>query len=417
MSQSVINLLSSSKANKILTAILLILWILALGTAVNRQLNEGSADFREFYRVTRETIYGDANAGQGLRVAFTYPPFFHILVACFSWLPLLEASIFWFLFCSIAFWLSVLMTLKILEKNGKLPSFFFWAPLYVSLVIVLNDLVMGNSNLVVLFCIIGGIYLLKEKRDFWAGTVIAAGTAIKFLPGIFLFYFLIKKFYKASLGFIVGIMFFFLIVPIMILGLRDGTLLIENWSKQITPLVNGEISDIWYKKNDVYRGTNQSLLAVLNRFLRPIGAIKGRDPKGKVNFANLSPTTVNVIFVCLALCLLGGSLLFLKFPVKENRDGFQIASECSVVIMLMLLLSKITWVNYFVFMLLPNFVAFRIIAREGANSYKSSFTIKAIILSIVFSLLGAHPIGQAYAMPLMGAISMVVPIIYNMRKM
>lgn len=417
-SQSIINLLSSTKASKILTAVIVVLWILAFGTAINRQLHEGSADFREFYRVTRQTVYGDANIAQGLRVAFSYPPFFHILVACFSWLSLLWASILWFLLCSLSAGLSVALTVKILEEDERPPSFFFWAPLYVSLGIILNDLVMGNSNLLVLFCIVTAVYLLKVKRDFWGGISIACGTAIKFLPAIFFFYFVYKRLHKASLGFAIGVLVFFVGMPIIALGPNRGISLIKNWSGQITPLVNVQSSqdNIWYKKEDVYRGTNQSLLAVLNRFLRPIGAIKGKHPKGRVNIADLSPLTVNIIFAVLALSLIVGSTLILKFPIKEQRNGFELASECSIVIMLMLLLSKVTWVNYFVHMLLPNFTAFRILYRADASPRKISVASKTIALSIIFSLLGAHPVGQAYAMPLAGACAIIIAIIYNMRN-
>jgi hypothetical protein len=307
---------------------------------------------------------------------------------------------------------------KILEEKEKPPSFFFWAPLYASLGIILNDLVMGNSNLLVLFCIVTAVYLLKVKRDFWAGISIACGTSIKFLPAIFFLYFVYKRLHKASLGFLTGLLIFFICMPIIALGPTRGVSLVKSWSTQIVPLVNMQSSqdNIWYKKEDVYRGTNQSLLAVLNRFLRPIGAIKGRHPKGRVNITDLSPITVNIIFVVIALSLIVGSALILKFPIKAQRNGFELASECSIVIMLMLLLSKVTWVNYFVHMLLPNFTAFRILHRADANSRKFSFVSKAIVLSIVFSLLGAHHIGQAYAMPLAGACAIIIAIIYNMRK-
>ncbi|MBI2425411.1 MAG: DUF2029 domain-containing protein [Candidatus Hydrogenedentes bacterium] len=408
--------LPSSKA---LTLAALLLWLIVGAIAVNRQLTNGSADFREFWEVTRHTVHQYADERTDYVVPFTYPPLFHLLLAAFSWMPLALGASLWFLFCSGCAVSAIWMLRRIAGTDeSPLPARYTALAVFMALGVIANDLIMGNANLVVLFLIVSMLYAVQRGRAGVAGLALAAGAAFKILPGIFLVYFLYKRQYRVVAHALLGCMLCFLVLPMLFMGPARGFHLVSQWTRQMLPMLQEKsgAKELWYEKDSIYRGTNQSLVAVVNRFLRPVPSIRGQQPMGTVNVADLPRGVVNAVYIALVAGLLATAAWLVRIPGAPGHTLPAHALEYGLVVLLMLLLSKVTWVNYFVHMIVAYFAAAACLHRNAPGATAHRYTRNAFAVSFLLSTLGGLAIAQAYAFPLLGALTMGAALAWNLHR-
>lgn len=410
--------LNTPRLKKIAIIALIVIWVISGIYTVNRQMHSSSADFREFYTVNHQLLHPIEERKH--EVPYTYPPFFHVLIAAFSWMPLGIAAALWYLFCSASIFITVKLLYRIANNtNERLPPVFMGVPITMSIGLILNDLGMGNCNLVVLFCLVLCLYLFCLKREFLSGIALAASITLKFLPGIFLVYFLYKQRYRVVVGALIGSLIFTGLFPIAAFGPQKGLEVVKEWVNLMLPsgasAVN-QVQERWFERENIYRGTNQSLRAVLHRFLQPVPAIRGQKPMGNVNVVSFPQTVVNIIYVILVAAILTISAFLLRLPPATTGQPPLVMLEFSFVIFLMLLLSPVTWVNYLVHMIVCHFALFHFLRRLEPSSADYQITLKCLIAAFILSILGATPLTQALAVPFLGMLVIGFATAYNLRR-
>ncbi len=123
----------------------------------------------------------------------THPPTSYLMaapVAFFPW-PVASALWAWLMLCLIVFSYR-LYGLSWKLSLGLMPLTLLWPPASVSL---------GQLTIVWMFGLALG-YHFKGRRLFWSGAGVGLASILKFLPGIVIFIFLVKRRWAAVLGFV-----------------------------------------------------------------------------------------------------------------------------------------------------------------------------------------------------------------------
>ena len=98
----------------------------------------------------------------------------------------------------------------------------WWAlrsiPLLACLASIDVDLSRGQSDLVMLAGISLALYLARRNREIAAGTFLALPAAIKVFPIVLLAYPIWRRSARMALGYILGLLLFFALLPVATLG-------------------------------------------------------------------------------------------------------------------------------------------------------------------------------------------------------
>lgn len=151
--------------------------------------------------------------------SYPYPLFWGFVVYPLNFFPPAIISCTWFSINLFGLFLSILFITKISNvtlhtdwgKHLLIPLFFVFLILFSPLQ---NNFRNAQVNCVILFSCIFSLYLYTMNYKVWCSFFLSIGIAIKLLPLIFLFYFLLRKQYKVILWtfFFTG---FFLFLPII----------------------------------------------------------------------------------------------------------------------------------------------------------------------------------------------------------
>ena len=148
---------------------------------------------------SHESLYNSPN--------YLYPPFFLALIAPFAFMNIGLAERIWFFFLLILLGGSLYLLMASFSRKTPLfwaLAFFIFShfePLYVELSYL-------QADLVVLFTIVVAYRLEQKGLPFWAGVSLAVGSLIKISPIFFVLYFIVSKKWKATAGFVGGLLFF-----------------------------------------------------------------------------------------------------------------------------------------------------------------------------------------------------------------
>ena len=116
-----------------------------------------------------------------------------------------------------------------------------------------------------------------------------------------------------------------------------------------------------------YTWKNQSLVGVTNRFLRHVDADAASAPHKPVyvNFADLKFALVNVIVIGVALAL--GVLFIAVMPGREMRTAESDSMEFSLLLLLMLMVTPLSFGYFYSWLMLPFAVATQqLLAGKGS---------------------------------------------------
>lgn len=405
---------ASERARRIGRNSLLAVWILAGIVGVLRQLKGGSADFHEFYAVNR-FLSGDL-ASVRYTVPFTYPPFFHSVVRLFVWPSLAFSAVLWFLFCSAAALVSVRMMASVTGINRLTrASLLTGVAVLLSLGLILNDLVMGNANLIVLATLVGTLYFYRQGREYMAGAVLAAGVSLKLLPLIFVFYFVYRMRFRLVAATLAALPVYLLLVPMIAFGPVQGKTLINGWVDNLYG-TTAQAKSSWTKSDWSYTGTNQSLRAVLHRYLRPVKNEQVRRSFISVNIASLSHRSIELIYAGLVVCLGLGLLIVMPAHRPPGVHSDRQLYEYGLVIIAMLLVSPITWINYLIYLLVVYFVLVSQLGKMQVSDDAYHLLYYGLWTAFVLSVIGAIPQMQSIAVPFVGILVLASLLIYQTIK-
>jgi hypothetical protein len=216
-----------------------------------------------------------------------------------------------------------------------------WAP-------VANVLRTGQTGLLLGGLIIGGWYSLRRGRPVLAGVAIGVATCLKLFPGLLLVYLLLR--HRRA----------FLSAALTTVGLLAFTGAVAGWEvyREYLETGRGVVAEYASFTN------NLSLLGSLARTL------------GEVELGR-------AIFLTLAFVIVAGLAYLMSSRItraKQTHESLDL--EYALCVMLMPLLSPITWDHYLVVLLLPLAVLGRRALAENAHGAMAAWLTILVILAI-----------------------------------
>ena len=318
---------------------------------------------------------------------YLYPPLFALLVAPLHALPTSWQGVTWFL-------LSLLMVAGCLSECRKivqrmqeafqgrqpadrrnLPRWIVVATAAAVLFPFLDTLQRGQVGIAVLLPLLIGFRLISETQGafwwFWGGTLLALPVVIKVTPALPVSILLLQQFIAAVRtersqialrrflhclsGFTVGMIFFLLLIPTILIGLEDNIRHLETWYTGVATSERlGQTKDF-----DVHSVRNQSLDNAVYRLGNWFAYTFTGGPDDRGTSLPTAPPTqfpmdtpiVRTILVVLRVLL---ALLLIIVAVRwhwETVGAGQVA-VFGIACAMSLPLSPISWGHHFV-MLLP----------------------------------------------------------------
>jgi hypothetical protein len=335
-------------------------------------------DYELWYATGKDVLAGDEifffRAG---KYDFMYPPPCALFLAGASLLGqgglilLLVAinSVAWF--CSAR-----LSALLAAGQRGTTSLWLYFIPSLLVIVYIWSSYHLGQPNLVLFALMLGAFVALHAKREIVGGGLIAVAAAIKAFPVVAIIYLVYRRYWKAAIGLVATLVFLLLILPAPFRGFERTWHDIEKWSAGM--LKYSEIS-VGQRPMRSYTWKNQSLIGVSNRLLRHVDAdaASAAHRPVYVNFADLKFPLVNAIIISVALTL--GILFITVMPQRGMRTAESDAIEFSLLLLLMLMLTPLSFGYFYSWLMLP----FAVIAQRvlvGKGSVILWWTLAALAL-------------------------------------
>jgi hypothetical protein len=291
---------------------------------------------------------------------YIYPPLFAFLLIPFSFLNYEIASV---LFVSLNF-ICLLISLFLCSRffSSKRIYTILFITILISFKFLENHVVNNQVAFILLALVLFSVY---TKNSILSGLSLSLAIWIKITPAIFLLYFLLQKdFRKIGYTFVFGI--FWMLLPSLFSHEYNFASLL-SWKELI--LDNA-------MKNPEFRSwkNNQSLIATLAKYFLPNADILNQSQMG-LPFFDLTKQTLQYLFYTVSVLIV---YPFLKQSLNI-KDRFQ---TLSILFLLSILFSGISWIHSFVFLLFPIFyLTYLIFETDQIPKIKYSYI--AISISLV----------------------------------
>jgi hypothetical protein len=245
-------------------------------------------------------------------------------------------------------------TVKLSEVKGwqrlvAIGLFAINGPLYY-------NLKMGNTTQFVLLLLVGAVFCIKKRYKFWTGALIAIAAIIK-LPLLLLgFYFMCKGRWRVLLGFSMTLLIV-LGASVLLFGID---LHLAWYSKCIQPYLGMPLAAY----------NVQSVDGFLARLLT------------QASLQSWAPIVVNDSFKLvrgLIIFLISGITIWIGWQSKTHSDIRSEISELCIALCLAILISPISWIHYYLVLLLP----ITLYLGNNLSVPKGGIWSAAIFLSIV----------------------------------
>jgi hypothetical protein len=171
------------------------------------------ADFIRHYYPTAKEVLASGTPSAG----FFYPACFAVVLVPFGFVPL-PASI-WLWGCSQVLTAGLLLGLagRYLRRFGPGVSLLHLLLFLISLP-VLSNFKWGQVSALVFLCGLASLHSYSAGRRVGAGIFLALGTALKYYPGLFAIYFLLKRDLRTLVSFALALAVFAIGLPWATLG-------------------------------------------------------------------------------------------------------------------------------------------------------------------------------------------------------
>lgn len=299
---------------------------------------------------------------------YVYLPFTGYSMAFLAPFSLMQASQLWFLLNHIMAWLVVYILARQFHRHRLFAAallllyFAFSVPF-------LTTLSAGQLNLPQLLLMTIAFSQLQKKRDRSAGAILGLAAIYKLMPGIFMFYFLIRRKWQAlgAMGLTAGAL---LMVSTVFTGPRISleffpVLQQMGYGKSTWPWANS----FWDDPN------NQSINSLLSHCF----TISNHTTPWVV----LGQQIANYLTVAATVALIALWVLTLKpFRAQVNPSTFTLSDEASYccTLILGLLIPSLLWDHYLVMLILP-----AVWMINFCLTHKMRGTLTAILASLILT--------------------------------
>jgi Glycosyltransferase family 87 len=256
---------------------------------------------------------------------------------------------------SVAWFCSAKLTATLATGDQRTTNLWTYVvPSLLVIVYIWSTYHLGQPNLVLLALMLGAFVALRAEREIIAGPLIAIAAAIKAFPIIAIVYLLYRRCWTAAASLVVALVFLLLILPAPFRGFERAWRDLEKWS---AGMLKYSQAGVGQRPKRSYTWKNQSLIGVSNRLLRRVDADAASAPDQPVyvNFANLSFPVVNVIVAGVALAL--GIIFIAGMPPRGMRTAESDAIEFALLLLLMLMITPLSFGYFFCWLMLPFGVA------------------------------------------------------------
>jgi hypothetical protein len=264
---------------------------------------------------------------------FMYPPPCALLLACASLLGQGGLILLLVAINSAAWFYSA--RLSAILAGGMAGARNVWLyviPNLLMIVYIWSSYHLGQPSLVLLALMLGAFIALRANREMLAGGLIAAAAAIKAFPILAIIYLIYRRYWTAAASLIATLVFLVLMLKYSEASVGQRPMRSYTWK-------------------------NQSLIGVTNRFLRHVDADAASAPHTPVyvNFADLKFPVVNVIVIGVAFAL--GILFIAVMPARGVRTAESDSIEFSLLLLLMLMVTPLSFGYFYSWLMLPFAVA------------------------------------------------------------
>ncbi|PYK20872.1 MAG: hypothetical protein DME55_01035 [Verrucomicrobia bacterium] len=342
-------------------------------------------DYELWYATGKHVLAGDEiyffRAG---KYDFMYPPPCALFLAGASLLGqgglilLLVAinSVAWF--CS-----AKLSAILATGQRDKIHPWLYLIPSLLVIVYIWSSYHLGQPNLVLLALMVGAFVALRANREVIAGGLIAVAGAIKAFPVLAIVYLVYRRYWKAAASLVATLLFLLLILPAPFRGFERAWHDLEKWSAGM--LKYSEVT-VGQRPMRSYTWKNQSLIGVSNRLLRHVDADVASAPHTQVyvNLADLTFRAVNAIIIGVGLAL--GIVFIAAMPQRAKRTAESDAIEFAMLLLLMLMLTPLSFGYFYSWLMLPfSVITQRILVGKGsAVLWCSSPALALLALGLAF---------------------------------
>jgi hypothetical protein len=260
---------------------------------------------------------------------------------------------------------------------------------------------LGQVNLLLLALMLLGFFCLQTKRSIWAGSLFALATSIKAFPLMIIVYLLYRRMWTAAVAMLVALFLLVLVLPLAFN--RDSVADLRTWSQGM--LLSNKDEGIGQRPQRTFLWKNQSLLAVVNRLMRPVPAdhLEKKTPATTladgttqpeemirtpvfVNIMNVSARTANIVVVIIAALL--GLFFILCIPRKSARTATSDAYEFSMLLLMILMFSPYSFGYFYTWLILPLAVAWNAVGTSLQRPRPSFLTLAWLVAALLILLLG-----------------------------
>ncbi len=217
------------------SAVLAAVFILHVG----REMTDFGVCYQGGQRILQgETLYREADG----HLQFKYSPASALFFSPLALLPFGAAKTVWYVLEFVFLAGILLLSFRMLPIAGKKAvPIVIWTFL-IELKLLAREIELGQVNLLILFLLISMLFLLLDKRDYFAGS--AWGISLFFKPYalVFLPYFIVKRKFR-TLASGLTVVLIGLSIPALFFGFRGSLRVLGEWpaslSKSTTGLLAG----------------------------------------------------------------------------------------------------------------------------------------------------------------------------------
>ena len=268
-----------------------------------------------------------------------------MLLAVPSWFGKIPLYICLSLLNVVAWWMTAQFA-NAMTGSGRTPGpWLFALPGFVTVTFVFDMFDLGQPNLVLLALMLYGFWLLRDHRNWMAGSMFALATAIKVFPVAVLPYLVWRRQWAAAASMLVFIGVFLFVVPAPFRGFERNAHELKTWYQGMV----GTSSEKGFGQRDEqnWSWVNQSIIAMTHRLTRPIN-YNQEDPAKPVrtmNVVNLDFKTANLLVA--AISLLIGLGYVAVMPRASRRTERSDAEEIGILFCLMTAATPLARQYYF----------------------------------------------------------------------
>jgi hypothetical protein len=324
-------------------------------------------DYELWYATGKHVLAGDEifffRAG---KYDFMYPPPCALFLAAASLLGQGGLILLLVAINSVAWFYSAkLSALLATGQRGTTNPWPYLIPSLLVIVYIWSSYHLGQPNLVLLALMLGAFVALRAKHEVVAGGLIAIAAAIKAFPVVAIIYLVYRRYWRAAVSLAVVIVFSLLILPAPFRDFERAWHDLEKWSAGMLKYSEASVGQ---RPMRSYTWKNQSIVGVSNRLLRHVDAdaASAQHTPVYVNLADLKFPVVNAIIVGVALAL--GVLFVAAMPRRAMRTAESDAIEFSLLLLLMLMVTPLSFGYFYSWLMLPfAVITQRMLAGKGSS--------------------------------------------------